>query len=54
MKFSPEEIQAMRDWVAECDWIEDQDYIDEMTDAEIVAGVRKHYDGGVTAFIADM
>lgn len=49
-EFTPSQIRAMRDWVAECSWIEDEEMIDEMSDEEIIAGVRKHYEGGTLGF----
>lgn len=46
-------IKAMREWVADCVW---RDLMAEdvasLTDAEIVAGVQKHYAGGLDAFLA--
>jgi hypothetical protein len=50
--FSPVAIQAMRDWIADCSWADlDPEEIAELTDAEIVSGVRKHYDGGLAEFM---
>jgi len=48
-------IKAMRDWVADCVWSDlDPEDVASLTDAEIVAGVRKHYVGGVDAFLRTM
>lgn len=53
MSATPETIAAAREWVADCVWIEDPEDIEEMTDAQILAGVERHYDGGLAQFIAD-
>lgn len=49
-------VAAMRSWVADCDgtWGDiDADDVPNLTDVEVVDGVRRHYDGGVAAFVAD-
>lgn len=49
-----ETIEAMRAWIADCVWFDlDDDDIDELTDADIVRGVSRHYCGGVAGFVAD-
>lgn len=49
-------VAAMRSWIADCDgtWgdIEPWD-VPNLSDVEVVDGVRRHYDGGVPAFLAD-
>jgi hypothetical protein len=46
-------IVAMRGWAADCGWL-DADMLDDYTDAQIVRGVARHYDGGVDQFCRDM
>ena len=43
-------IKAMRDWVSDCVWAEDCETV-EFTDAEILRGVNRHFDGGIPAFL---
>lgn len=54
---SEEEIKAMRAWAAECVWADsidgDPGFLDELSDAEILNGVARHYEGGVEQFRAD-
>jgi hypothetical protein len=51
----PTEVLAeMRAWIGDCVWSDlDQDDIAELTDRQIINGVRRHYSGGVHQFIAD-
>lgn len=46
-------IAAMREWIADCEW---NDLVDPsvLSDDEVVAGVRRHYQGGVAQFVADL
>lgn len=46
-------IEAGRDWIAECDW-RDIDDADDLTTTEIVAGIARHYDGGLAQFVRDV
>lgn len=52
-----EQIKAMREWAAECVWAEaidgDPGFLDELSDAEILGGIARHYVGGVEQFVAD-
>lgn len=50
-KLSAKDIEEMRDWIADCDWVEDQEYLDELSDSEIVRGVEKTFCGGIEAFL---
>lgn len=49
---SPEAMEEMRDWVKDCQWgdITEED-IDEMSDEEIIKGIKKHYSGGLKGFL---
>lgn len=50
-----EAIAAMREWAKDCAWRDlDPDDIDELPASEIIAGVRKHYHGGLEGFLRDM
>lgn len=46
-------IAAAKDWVADCQWEEDPEYIDELPVERLLAGVDRHYAGGLTAFLKD-
>lgn len=43
-------ITEARGWVADCEW---QDETNHLTDAQIKAGVNRHYVGGWAQFVAD-
>lgn len=51
----PAVIAAMREWAKDCAWrdLDDED-IDELPAAELLAGVARHFDGGIAAFLATM
>lgn len=42
-------IDEMRDWLLDCF---DSEVIEGLSDAEIIAGVERHYIGGKVAFLA--
>lgn len=47
-------IQAMREWVRDCEWGDvDEDDIEDLDDLTIVRGVDRHYEGGILGFIQD-
>ena len=49
---TPDQIAAMREWVADCSWGDmDEESLAELTDEQIIRGVNKHYDGGIRAFL---
>jgi hypothetical protein len=51
---SNELIEAMRLWISDCSWPDlDPDDIPHLLPEEVVAGVRRHYQGGVAQFAAD-
>lgn len=50
--FGPATIKAMRDWIADCSWPDlPPDEVADLTDDEVIAGVRRHFDGGLDAFL---
>lgn len=49
-RVTPAQMAAMREWASDCEWI-DVDSLDEYTDAQILRGVAKHFDGGVAGFL---
>jgi len=50
--YTPEQIQAMREWISDCQWA-DIDEDTELTEWEILRGVALNYEGGLAAFISD-
>ena len=52
--YTSEELASMRGWISDCNWSDlGSDDLDELTDAQVVAGVSRHYDGGLGAFLLD-
>lgn len=51
---SPELINEMRCWIQDCCWTDiDEGDADELSDQEILKGIKRHYSGGIAQFIAD-
>ena len=51
---TPELISAARSWIADCEWANiGPDDIADLTDAQVVAGIQQHYEGGWAAFRID-
>lgn len=46
------EIDDAITWIADCSW-DDIDDANELTDAEVLRGIARHYDGGWEQFLAD-
>jgi hypothetical protein len=49
-RIDPGLLSQARSWAADCEWAEDADDIADLSDAQIVAGVQRHYVGGWDAF----
>lgn len=54
------DIAAMREWIADCEWADlapdawgDAADIDALTDGQVLAGIARHYAGGLPQFLAD-
>lgn len=45
-------LDAAREWVADCSWrdLHDDD-VSELSDAELIRGIRRHYCGGWRGFV---
>ena len=53
--FDQATIKAMRDWIADCSWLDlPPEEVADLTEAEVLAGVARHYAGGVEAFLHTM
>lgn len=54
-EYTADQIKQMRNWAKDCQWADGEgpDFIDELTDLQIVRGVAKHYAGGLSQFISD-
>ncbi len=55
-----QQLQDMRDWVADCTWgegdndpDEQQEWIAAMDDETLLRGIERHYAGGIAQFLAD-
>lgn len=53
-------MAEMRAWAKDCEWREAQDngmtsaeYVDELSDEEVLAGIDRHYGGGAAQFVRD-
>jgi hypothetical protein len=49
-----DQIEAGRRWIADCTWanLEPED-IEDLSDAAIIRGIARHYDGGIAQFVQD-
>lgn len=45
-------LADMVDWIGECNWSEDFDPR-ELTDGEVINGIKEHYAGGLDQFLSD-
>jgi hypothetical protein len=51
---TPDVIKQMRDWIKEClPWpdLETEEEVDDLSDAEVIKGVKTHFDGGIEGFL---
>jgi hypothetical protein len=54
LPYAADELAEMRGWVSDCVWGDlDPDVVAGLTDRQIINGVRRHYSGGVSQFLAD-
>lgn len=45
---------ARDEWIADCWWPDlDANDIPKLTDAQVIRGIARHYDGGLAGFIAN-
>lgn len=55
---TPAQLAEMRGWLADCSWrdmsAEDLEDPALVSDAEVLANVKRYYAGGVAQFIQDM
>jgi hypothetical protein len=51
-QLTKEELKLAREWVLDCQWrdIESEDDLNELSDAQIERGIKKHFSGGITEF----
>jgi hypothetical protein len=52
---TPDVIEQMRDWIKEClPWpdLETEEEVDDLSDAEVIKGVKTHFDGGIEGFLS--
>lgn len=51
-------VKEMREWASDCSWSEDDyyddDWMDEMSDIQIIKSVNRFYDGGLPAFLRSL
>lgn len=52
-EYDKQTIQRMKDWIDDIQW-EDLGNSDDLSDEEVIAGVKKHYDGGIKQFMIDI
>ena len=51
---TPEQLRNAQNWIAECVWgdLEEED-ISQLPEAQVIAGIQRHYSGGLEQFIRD-
>jgi len=53
---APEQLNAAREWVKDCAGsftdIETEEDVDALTEAQVIRGIARHFDGGLPAFVA--
>jgi hypothetical protein len=51
-------VKEMREWASDCTWVEDSygddDWMDEMSDIQIIRSVHRNYDGGINSFLRSL
>lgn len=53
-ELSREQIEDMRGWLADCSWRDlGVEEVAQLSDEQVVGGVRRHYVGGVEQFLVD-
>lgn len=52
LSMTKEQIQYAREWISECVWADlEEEQIKELSDEQVIKGVKKHFCGGIPAFI---
>lgn len=57
VEYTNEQITEARDFINQCDFPDLERDLDgnyDLTDIEVIAGVARHYEGGLSAFINDL
>jgi hypothetical protein len=49
---APAELSEARCWIADCEWA-DEINPGQLTDAQVIRGIARHYDGGWQGFLSD-
>lgn len=50
---TPHHLAVMRSWIADCGWKNlEPEQVDDLTDDEVVGGVRNHHVGGLDGFLS--
>lgn len=52
---TPATREAIIDWVLDCQWQDepDREYLESMSDAQLIRGINRHYAGGINQFLED-
>lgn len=49
------DIAAMREWISDCRWPDlDSEDIEELTPNQVLAGIARNVDGGLSEFMSNM
>jgi hypothetical protein len=49
-----EQVAEARLWIGECRWQDEPEALAELTDAEVIRGIDRHYQGGWSRFCRDI
>jgi hypothetical protein len=48
-----QQIIEGRIWIGDCSWRDEPEYLEDLTDDEVIRGINRHYNGGWIQFVED-
>lgn len=52
LQMTQQELNFAREWIKDCVWqdIDSADDVDDLTDLQVIRGIKKHFSGGIEEF----